>query len=101
MIRSSHGRSAPLAGRECCCGSSERGHVRAGDSVVVEQVPAHDVTVSMVFAMYLGDAVDVGAVLAAPGLAAHWQDWRGHRTVWHLDEERKRAAEDAQSQAAP
>jgi MOSC domain-containing protein YiiM len=79
----------------------ERGQVQVGDPVLVEHVPGHGVTASTVFAMYLGDPVDVEDVLAAPGLAAHWQDWRGHRTVWHLDEERKRAAEDAHSQGAP
>jgi MOSC domain-containing protein YiiM len=75
----------------------QRGRLSAGDPVLVEDVPDHPVTAAMVFAMYLGDPVDVAAVLAAPALAAHWQEWVGHRTLWHLDEERKRAAEDARS----
>ena len=73
----------------------ERGHVQAHDPVVVEHVPSHGVTAAMVFALYLRDPVDLDAVLAAPGLAAHWQDWAQHKTIWHLDEEQKRAAEDA------
>lgn len=73
----------------------ERGRLAAGDPIVVESRPEHGVSVASVFAMYLGDPVDVSAVLAAPALAAHWQRWAGHRTIWHLDEERKRAAEGA------
>ena len=75
----------------------ERGWVEAGDPVNVQHVPDHGITAAMVFALYVRDPVDVDAVLAAPGLAAHWQDWAPHRTIWHLDEEQKRAAEDARA----
>ena len=32
---------------------------------------------------------DADRVLSAPELAAHWQQWAGHRTVWHLKDGRE------------
>jgi hypothetical protein len=49
------------------------------------------VTATDVTAMYYGDQVDVARIVAAPELANHRREWVAHRTVWHLDEERKRA----------
>lgn len=67
-----------------------QGSLQAGDSLVVEQRPAHGITALAVFQAYRGDPADVKAVLAAPELAEHWREWATHRTVWHVDEERKR-----------
>lgn len=66
------------------------GHLQVGDRLEVSNAPAHGVTAADVTAMYLGRRFDAARVLAAPELAAHWQSWASHRTVWHLDEERKR-----------
>lgn len=70
------------------------GHLQAGDEVVLGHRPSHGVTVADVFGMYLGDRSVTSRVLGAPELAHHWQAWAAHRTVWHVDEERKRAIED-------
>ena len=64
---------------------------QAGDIIKVSSVPAHGVTTADVVAMYYGDHVDTARIVAAPELAAHWRQWVAHRTIWHLDEERKRA----------
>ncbi len=69
----------------------QQGSLRTGDTIEVRTVPAHGVTAAEVIAMYYGDPVDRGRVLAAPQLAKHWRDWAAHRTIWHLDEEQKRA----------
>ncbi len=68
----------------------QTGHLQEGDAIEVGGVPEHGVRAADVTAMYLGDDVDVPRVLAAPELAAHWHQWAAHRTVWHLDDERKR-----------
>lgn len=72
------------------------GTVAAGDALTVVHRPGHGVTAADVNAMYYRDPVDVAHVLAAPQLAAHWREWIGHRTVWHLNEELEWAAEDAE-----
>lgn len=66
------------------------GDLQSGDEVVVAHRPAHGVTVAEVFGMYLGDRDLTARVLGAPELAHHWHAWVAHRTVWHVDEERKR-----------
>jgi len=68
----------------------QTGHLQAGHSIEVVGVPAHGIRAADVTALYLGDDLDAAHVLAAPELAAHWQGWAPHRTIWHLDEERKR-----------
>lgn len=68
----------------------EEGRIAAGDRVVIEGRPSHGITIDDVNRVYYGDDPDVGKLLRAPELAAHWQRWAGHRTVWHLDEEAKR-----------
>lgn len=68
----------------------QTGHVQKGDAIEVDGVPEHGVRAADVTSMYLGDDVDVPRVLAASELAAHWHKWAAHRTIWHLDEERKR-----------
>ena len=70
------------------------GVLQVGDTVVVAHRPTHGVTAADVFEMYLGDRGRTSRVLAAPELAQHWHAWAAHRTVWHVDEERKRASED-------
>lgn len=71
------------------------GHLDAGDEVLLGRRPSHGVTAAEVFGMYLGDRGLTSRVLGAPELAEHWRAWVQHRTVWHLDEERMRSAEDA------
>lgn len=68
----------------------EPGEVSAGDPIVIEDRPSHGITVDDVFRVYLREDPDVGKLLRAPELAAHWRAWVEHRTVWHLDEEAKR-----------
>jgi len=72
----------------------QAGHLQAGDTVVLGHRPSHGVTAADVFDMYLGDRDVTSRVLAAPELAQHWHGWAAHRTVWHVDEERKRSSED-------
>lgn len=67
-----------------------QGSLQVGDSVTPEHRPAHGITAGEVFAVYVGRSRDLEKVLNAPELAAHWHAWAQHRTVWHLDEERKR-----------
>lgn len=67
-----------------------QGSLQVGDPVSVEHSPAHGITAGEVFAVYMGRSRDLEKVLSAPELAAHWHRWAQHRTVWHLDEERKR-----------
>lgn len=67
-----------------------QGSVQAEDAVRVEHTPAHGITAAEVFAAYVGERNDLDRVLGAPELAGHWRAWAEHRTVWHLDEERKR-----------
>jgi MOSC domain-containing protein YiiM len=69
------------------------GALQAGDEVTLGRRPSHGVTVADVFAMYLGDRSMTSRVMGAPELAQHWHAWVEHRTIWHVDEERKRAAE--------
>lgn len=66
------------------------GVLRAGDAIDVLDRPAHGVTADAVNRVYYGDDRDLAPLYAAPELAAHWREWADHRTVWHLDEERKR-----------
>jgi len=68
----------------------EQGQLWAGAPVTVTHTPEHGVTAADVFALYVGDRHDAERVLSAPELAAHWQKWAGHRTVWHLKDERER-----------
>ena len=68
------------------------GRLQVDDRVQVSRVPGHGVTAGDVAAMYYGDRVDAGRILAAPELAAHWREWAAHRTVWHLADERERGA---------
>lgn len=72
------------------------GTLQAGDAIEVSSVPAHRVTAADVTAMYYGDHLDT-ARIAAPELAAHWREWVAHRTIWHLDEEHKRAEQGGDS----
>ena len=64
------------------------GVLQIGDSVTVQQRPAHGVTLADVVAVYFGDSDDLAPLLEVPELSAHWREWARHRTVWHLDEER-------------
>ena len=73
------------------------GTLQAGDVIEVSSVPAHRVTAADVTAMYYGDHVDTARIVAAPELAAHWREGVAHRTIWHLDEERKRAEQGGDS----
>lgn len=66
------------------------GVLQAGDAVEVLSRPAHGVTCDVVNRVYYGDEPDVAVLHTAPELAAHWREWADHRTVWHLDEERRR-----------
>lgn len=68
----------------------EQGQLWAGAPVTVTHIPEHRVTAAEVFALYVGDRDDAERVLSAPELAAHWQKWAAHRTVWHLKDERER-----------
>lgn len=76
----------------------QAGHLQAGDEVVLGHRPSHGVTAAEVFGMYLGDREVTSRVLGAPELAQHWHGWVGHRTVWHVDEERKRSSEEGGAQ---
>lgn len=67
----------------------EQGEVWAGAPVTVTHTPEHGITAAEVFALYVGERQDADRVLSAPELAAHWQQWAGHRTVWHLKDERE------------
>lgn len=67
----------------------EQGEVWAGAPVTVTHTPEHAITAAEVFALYVGERQDADRVLSAPELAAHWQQWAGHRTVWHLKDERE------------
>ena len=78
----------------------QEGVLQAGDAVRVDSRPAHGVTVAAINAVYYGESRDLTPVFAAPELAAHWRGWAEHRTVWHLDEER-RAAQDRAARATP
>lgn len=68
----------------------EEGELQAGDEIAVTARPAHGVTADQVTRLYYGDNRDLAPIFAAPELAAHWRDWAAHRTIWHLDEERRR-----------
>ena len=68
----------------------QQGSLQAGDEIDVRGRPAHAITALDVFEAYRGDEVDVVARMAAPELAAHWREWVNKRTIWHLDEERRR-----------
>lgn len=66
------------------------GVLQAGDTITVGAPPTHGVTVADVNAIYYGDSRDPGPLYRATELAAHWRDWADHRTIWHLDDERKK-----------
>lgn len=67
----------------------EAGVLEIGDAVTVVQRPGHGVTLADVVAVYFGDSDNLAPLLEVPELSAHWREWAAHRTVWHLDEERK------------
>lgn len=67
----------------------QEGLIGPGDPVTIERRPAHGITVADVNRVYDGDDPDVAKLLRAPELATHWQKWARHRTVWHLDEEKR------------
>ena len=77
----------PPADLAPCYGFST-GEVWAGAPVTVLHTPDHGIT-ARVFALYVGERQDADRVLSAPELAAHWQQWAGHRTVWHVKDERE------------
>lgn len=66
------------------------GTLTAGDPIEVRAAPAHGVTVGTVNRIYYGEDRDVTPLYRATELAAHWREWADHRTVWHLDDERKK-----------
>ncbi len=78
-----------------CCVSCARGHCKPATPSRCRR-SLHRVTAADVTAMYYGDHLDT-ARIAAPELAAHWREWVAHRTIWHLDEEHKRAEQGGDS----
>lgn len=66
------------------------GVIAAGDVIVVGPPPAHGVSVGMINRIYYGDDRDLGPLYRAEGLAEHWRRWVGHRTVWHLNDEKQK-----------
>lgn len=68
----------------------EDGVVQAGDLISVGDAPEHGVTVAEVNRIYYGDSRDTSPLYSALQLAGHWRQWAEHRTIWHLDDERKK-----------
>lgn len=68
----------------------ERGELRAGDRIEVTDRPARGVTVTAINDVYYGRNPDLTPMFEAVELAGHWREWAAHRTVWHLDDERKK-----------
>lgn len=66
----------------------QQGVLQAGDPIEVLHRPAHGITVRRISEIYFGRDPDLEPMRQAPELAAHWQTWVEHRTVWHLNDER-------------
>lgn len=67
------------------------GALAAGDELVAGPAPQHGVTVGNINGIYYGDTQDLGPLYRAAELVGHWRDWADHRTVWHLDDEKKKS----------
>jgi MOSC domain-containing protein YiiM len=74
-----------------------RGTLQARDVIEVSSVPAHGVTAAEVTAMYYGDHVDTARSWRRTSWQLTGREWEAHRTIWHLDEERKRAEQGGDS----